>query len=166
MSEQLVQHETWKQARARLMGLPRRVQSTEPEAKAVEIFKADHKAPPSNVVQLIVPVVRPQVVFRVYPTLAEINAECCAFYELSRADLESHRRDKYSVLARHVAIYLAREMTPNSYPQIAKRLGGRDHSTAVSGQRKIAKRLLTSDRLRDEVDIIRMRISEKIRGRE
>lgn len=62
----------------------------------------------------------------------------------SESDVSIHgiicnRRSQKQVLARHCAMYLAKELTPYSYPVIGKHLGGRDHTTIMHGVRRIQK---------------------------
>lgn len=54
------------------------------------------------------------------------------------------RRDKYLVTARHIAYYLCREHTMNSYPDIAYQVN-RDHTTVMYGAKKVARRLAHGD---------------------
>lgn len=75
--------------------------------------------------------------------IASHTARCFA---LKVADLKSASRRKGVVLARGVAMYLARQMTPLSLEQIGAFFGRRDHSTVLHGCRK-TEALLNSDRL-------------------
>jgi chromosomal replication initiator protein len=60
-----------------------------------------------------------------------------ATWGVSLNDLVSQRRDGPTVRARHVAIYLARQMTPYSLPQIAFHFGKRDHTTIMHAVKRI-----------------------------
>ena len=62
------------------------------------------------------------------------------------------------VLARQVAMYLAREMTDNSLPKIGKEFGGRDHSTVLHAYNKIKNMIAQDDSLRIEIDTIKNKI--------
>lgn len=48
------------------------------------------------------------------------------------------RRERMYALPRHVSMYIARRLTPLSYPDIARAMGGLDHTTVMHGVRKIA----------------------------
>lgn len=63
-------------------------------------------------------------------------------FNVERADILSSRRTKDVVLPRHVAMYLARKLTLKSLPEIGRRFGGRDHTTQIAAQRKIARMML------------------------
>jgi chromosomal replication initiator protein len=69
--------------------------------------------------------------------IATIKAEIASRYQIDVADLEGEDRDKRVAQARQIAIYLARELTGSSFPEIARAFGGRDHSTMVRAYRKI-----------------------------
>jgi chromosomal replication initiator protein len=60
-----------------------------------------------------------------------IKRMCAATFGVTLNDLVSHRRNAAMVRARYVAIYLARQLTPYSLPQIAFHFGKRDHTTIM-----------------------------------
>jgi len=66
------------------------------------------------------------------------------FYNVRVSELRSHRRHKQIALPRQIAMYLTRELTDLSFPDIGKSFGGKDHSTVMSACRKIT-RLQTED---------------------
>lgn len=70
-----------------------------------------------------------------------IVRDVCEKHGVILADLLSIRRNKAVVAARHEAMYRMRHETTLSYPQIGKRMGGRDHSTVVYGVWKHEQRL-------------------------
>ena len=55
--------------------------------------------------------------------------------------IKSCRHDAHIVRARHIVMYLAREITGRSYPQIGRDMGGKDHSGVMHGCRRIASRI-------------------------
>jgi chromosomal replication initiator protein len=59
------------------------------------------------------------------------------FFGLERSELMSGRRQRTISLARSIAMYLARQLTSLSYPEIAGRMGKRNHSTVISACRRI-----------------------------
>jgi chromosomal replication initiation ATPase DnaA len=68
-----------------------------------------------------------------------------AFYRISLQDILSDRRTADFVRARHVAFFLAKELTSRSYPEIGRQLGGRDHTTVLHGVRRITNLVLTAE---------------------
>ncbi|UCF09964.1 MAG: chromosomal replication initiator protein DnaA, partial [Candidatus Bipolaricaulota bacterium] len=71
-----------------------------------------------------------------------IKDEVTSRYHLSKDDLEGPSRKKEIAQARHIAIYLSRELTEQSFPAIGKAFGDRDHSTVMHSHVRI-KELLT-----------------------
>jgi chromosomal replication initiator protein len=59
-----------------------------------------------------------------------------ACFGVGRDDVIGHNRQAKFVLARHAAMFVAHELTGNSFPQLAKLFGGRDHTTILSACRK------------------------------
>lgn len=86
----------------------------------------------------------PQAAFvPAYPSIDSIKKAVCEFYGISSIHLVATRRTKAIVEARHMAMYLCRELTPHSYPLIGKFLGGLDHTSVMHGFRKVENLMLT-----------------------
>ena len=64
-------------------------------------------------------------------TIDEIQRTVCEYYRLDRNEMSSKRRARAVARPRQVAMYLAKVMTPRSYPEIGRKFGGRDHSTVI-----------------------------------
>ena len=71
------------------------------------------------------------------PKIEDIKQAVCQHFAIGKNDFEGPYRDKRMVRARHVAFWLARDMTKASHPEIGRRCGDRDHSTVYNGLRKI-----------------------------
>jgi chromosomal replication initiator protein len=72
-------------------------------------------------------------------TMPDILRRVAAAFHLAEQDLTSKGRRQELVVARQVAMYLIREMTDHSYPEIGQFFGGRDHSTAMYAVQKVAE---------------------------
>lgn len=81
-------------------------------------------------------------------TIDEIQRAVCDYYRIDRAEMSSKRRARAVVRPRQVAMYLAKVMTPRSYPEIGRKFGGRDHSTVIHAVR-LVEGLRAQD---DEID--------------
>jgi chromosomal replication initiator protein len=81
----------------------------------------------------------------------QITEAVAQFYNLETKDLLGRQRSKDIVAARQMAMYLAREETNASLPQIGRALGGRDHTTVLHGYQKIRAQVEEDDRLRREM---------------
>jgi chromosomal replication initiator protein len=77
------------------------------------------------------------------PTIATIQAAICAYFSVTREELLSRSRAQRLAWPRHVAIYLARELTDHSLPVIGREFGGRDHSTVLNACKRAAAHLAT-----------------------
>jgi chromosomal replication initiator protein len=90
--------------------------------------------------------------------VAQVLEATATYHQLSLDDLLSKRRTKDVVRARQIAMYLAREETDASYPQIGAALGGRNHSTVLYGYQKIARTVESDEALRHEIGDIRRQL--------
>lgn len=96
----------------------------------------------------------------VEPSMAMIIYETRLFYGLSHIEFMAHRRDYRVVLPRQIGMYLCREMTTRSLPDIGRFFNKRDHTTVLHACRKIERLYKTDYRLTDEIDVLKLRISE------
>ncbi len=71
------------------------------------------------------------------------------------ADMKSNRKHKVVALPRQVAMYLMRQLTKASYPDIGKRFGGRDHSTVMYAVKMIEKKIKDDVSLKNSVEALR-----------
>ncbi len=78
-------------------------------------------------------------------TIEQIQSAVCEAFRVSLAELKGDKRTQDIVYPRHVAMYLARELTDVSLPKIGAKFGGRDHSSVIHAKDKISK-LLVEDR--------------------
>ena len=90
--------------------------------------------------------------------IEKIQSEVGNFYGVSVKEMKGSRRVQNIVLARQVAMYLARELTDNSLPKIGREFGGKDHTTVIHAHGKIKSRLETDDGLRLEIENIKNKI--------
>ncbi|MGH2980757.1 MAG: helix-turn-helix domain-containing protein [Solirubrobacterales bacterium] len=66
-------------------------------------------------------------------------------FNLPRSSLTGPSRSAAPLRARQLAIYLCREMTDLSLPQIGRQFGGRDHATVLNAIRRVEQRCATGD---------------------
>ena len=72
-------------------------------------------------------------------TVEEILKRVSSHFNIKISDIKSPKRLKAVVLPRQIAMYLSRQLTSSSYPEIGDRFGGKDHSTIIHAIRKIEK---------------------------
>ncbi|MDZ4840805.1 MAG: chromosomal replication initiator protein DnaA [Hyphomicrobium aestuarii] len=73
-------------------------------------------------------------------------------FGVSKGDLLSQRRHRSVVWPRQIGMYLAKQMTARSLPEIGRRFGNRDHTTVIHAIRKIEGILSDNPKLRDELE--------------
>ena len=74
--------------------------------------------------------------------------------------MQSARRARTIARPRQVAMYLAKQMTARSLPEIGRKFGGRDHTTVMHAIRKIEELMNQDSMFNDEVSLIRRAITE------
>lgn len=87
-------------------------------------------------------------------TIDEVQRTVTDFYNLRLTDMTSERRSRAVARPRQIAMYLSKQLTTKSLPDIGRRFGGRDHTTVMYAVRKIED-LRRSDSQLDE-DITRL----------
>lgn len=90
--------------------------------------------------------------------IEEIQVQVGKFYGVTVKEIKATKRTQNIVLARQVAMFLAREMTDNSLPKIGKEFGGRDHSTVLHAYNKIKNMIIEDESLRIEIETIKNKI--------
>ncbi|HBA73679.1 MAG: chromosomal replication initiation protein DnaA [Geobacteraceae bacterium GWC2_55_20] len=88
-------------------------------------------------------------------TVELIQKTVVDYFDMKLADLKSEKRLKNIVLARQVAIWLCRDMTKASYPDIGLKFGGKDHSTIIHSFKKIDKAIADDTKLSKILDEIK-----------
>jgi len=72
-------------------------------------------------------------------TLDAVQEAVAAKFHIKVAEMKSKRRTKALVYPRQVAMYLCRDITQQSYPEIARHFGGKDHTTIMHACKQIEK---------------------------
>ncbi len=93
-------------------------------------------------------------------SIDEIQRKVCDNYGLRMSDMQSARRARTIARPRQVAMYLAKQMTARSLPEIGRKFGGRDHTTVMHAIRKIEELMNQDSMFNDEVSLIRRAITE------
>ncbi|MCK5584675.1 chromosomal replication initiator protein DnaA [Candidatus Bipolaricaulota bacterium] len=88
-------------------------------------------------------------------TIHHIKEEVAARLNLKRQVLEGSSRKKEIAQARHIAIYLSREMTDHSFPAIGREFGNRDHTTVMHSYVRVQAMLEETPLLHSEINEIR-----------
>ena len=80
-------------------------------------------------------------------------------FGVSKGDLLSQRRHRSVVWPRQVGMYLAKQLTARSLPEIGRRFGNRDHTTVLHAIRKIEGELVDNPRLKEELEELKKLLS-------
>ncbi len=93
-------------------------------------------------------------------TVDEIQKTVADHFSLKQADLLSERRTRAVARPRQIAMWLCKQHTTRSYPDIGRRFGGRDHTTVLHGVRKIEELMAQDDQIARDVETL----TRKLRG--
>jgi chromosomal replication initiation ATPase DnaA len=97
-------------------------------------------------------------------TVDMVKRQVAERYGVSQSDLESKSRKREVVRPRQVVMYMARQLTDQSFPQIARRLGPRDHTTVLHGDRLIAKMVAEDSAFAAEMEALKRSIRDSNPG--
>ena len=70
-------------------------------------------------------------------TIEDIQKRVAAHFNVRLADMFSERRSRSVARPRQIAMYLAKQLTQRSPPEIGRKFGGRDHTTVMHAVRKV-----------------------------
>jgi chromosomal replication initiator protein len=96
-------------------------------------------------------------------TAATIMGQTASYFGLSIDDLCGTSRSRVLVTARHIAMYLCRELTDLSLPKIGQQFGGRDHTTVINADRKIRSLMAERRSIYTQVTELTNRIKQQAR---
>lgn len=93
-------------------------------------------------------------------TVEEIQRKVSEHYNIRLSDMIGPKRVRTLARPRQIAMYLAKNMTSRSLPEIGRRFGGRDHTTVMHGVKKIEELKATDSQMADDVELLRRALSE------
>jgi chromosomal replication initiator protein len=88
-------------------------------------------------------------------TIDEIQKRVAEHFNVKMAEMTSSRRARVVARPRQVAMYLAKQLTSRSLPEIGRKFGGRDHTTVMHAVRKIEELRATDRTLAEDVELLR-----------
>ena len=88
-------------------------------------------------------------------TIEEIQRKVAEHYNIRLSDMIGPKRLRNIARPRQVAMYLAKQLTPRSLPEIGRRFGGRDHTTIMHGVKKIEELMATDSQLNDDLNLLK-----------
>lgn len=91
-------------------------------------------------------------------TIEAIQQAVAEYYNLKIADMGSKSRVAPVARARQIAMFLSKELTQKSLPEIGKNFGGRDHATVIHACKKIAEERGINAELKHDLTILEQKI--------
>ncbi|WP_439155729.1 chromosomal replication initiator protein DnaA [Yoonia sp.] len=93
-------------------------------------------------------------------TVEEIQRKVSEHYNIRLSDMIGPKRVRNYARPRQVAMYLAKQMTKRSLPEIGRRFGGRDHTTVMHGVRRIEELRTLDSQIADDLELLRRALEE------
>ncbi|MGV6804138.1 MAG: chromosomal replication initiator protein DnaA [Ruegeria sp.] len=88
-------------------------------------------------------------------TVEEIQRKVSEYYNIRLSDIIGPKRLRSYARPRQVAMYLCKQLTSRSLPEIGRRFGGRDHTTVMHGVKRIEELKLTDGQIAEDVEMLR-----------
>ncbi len=83
-------------------------------------------------------------------SLDNIQRVVCEYFKIRKADINSKKRTRILVRPRQLAMFLSKELTNHSLPEIGDFFGGRDHTTVLHANKKINSLLIEDLRVKED----------------
>ncbi len=88
-------------------------------------------------------------------SIDEIQRRVAEHYKIRLSDMASPRRARSVARPRQVAMYLAKQLTSRSLPEIGKKFGDRDHTTVMHAVKRVAELMARDSGFADDVELLR-----------
>jgi chromosomal replication initiator protein len=88
-------------------------------------------------------------------TIEEIQKRVAEHYNIRQSEMYSSRRARAVARPRQVAMYLSKQLTSRSLPEIGRKFGGRDHTTVMHAVRKIEELRATDNSFAEDIELLR-----------
>lgn len=88
-------------------------------------------------------------------TVEEIQRKVSDHYNIRLSDMIGPKRLRSYARPRQVAMYLCKQMTSRSLPEIGRRFGGRDHTTVMHGVKRIEELKVSDGQIAEDLELLR-----------
>jgi chromosomal replication initiator protein len=88
-------------------------------------------------------------------TIEEIQKRVSEHYNIRQSEMYSARRARAVARPRQVAMYLSKQLTSRSLPEIGRKFGGRDHTTVMHAVRKVEELRATDNSFAEDIELLR-----------
>ena len=88
-------------------------------------------------------------------TIEEIQRRVSEHYNIRLTDMSSARRARAVARPRQVAMYLAKQLTSRSLPEIGRKVGNRDHTTVIHAVQRVTELMEREASFGEDVEMLR-----------
>merc|ERR1711991_493788 len=88
-------------------------------------------------------------------TVEEIQRKVSEHYNIRLSDMIGPKRVRTYARPRQIAMFLSKQLTSRSLPEIGRRFGGRDHTTVMHGVKRIEELKIQDGQVAEDVEILR-----------
>jgi chromosomal replication initiator protein len=93
-------------------------------------------------------------------TVEEIQRRVAEHYNIRLSDMIGPKRLRTYARPRQVAMYLCKQLTSRSLPEIGRRFGGRDHTTVMHGVRRIEELKVSDGQIAEDLELLRRALED------
>ena len=88
-------------------------------------------------------------------TIDEIQRKVSEHYNIRLSEIIGPRRLRTIARPRQIAMYLAKQLTSRSLPEIGRRFGGRDHTTVMHGVKRVEELKMLDNQIAEDLELLR-----------
>lgn len=88
-------------------------------------------------------------------TIDEIQKKVAEYFSIRFSDMHSPRRSRSVARPRQVAMYLCKQLTSRSLPEIGRKFGGRDHTTVLHAVKKVEELMGEEKNMCEDIELLR-----------
>ena len=92
-------------------------------------------------------------------SIKDIQLQVSKYFNLQFHELCSKNRSRYITKPRQIGMFLAKELTDTSYPDIGRLFGGKDHATVIHGVNRIKDLIKSDSKLRQDLENIKIKLN-------
>ena len=87
-------------------------------------------------------------------TIDQIQKKVAEHFNVKMSDMHSARRSRTIARPRQIAMFLAKNLTTRSLPEIGRKFGGRDHTTVIHAIKKVKELVKNDSSLSEDIEIL------------
>ena len=95
-------------------------------------------------------------------TIEEIQKQVANHFNIKVSDMHSPRRARAVARPRQIAMFLSKQLTSRSLPDIGRRFGGRDHTTVMHAVRKVEELITQDPEFSEDLELLRKMLENRL----